>query len=577
MLSTRAALRAPRGGTAGFASRRVVIGPARAGFWALAVAWAGVTASFWLWWLGHAGTGTPWLYWLQTACLAYQTTLLPTFFFYYLGKMRRPVEPDPPPGLRVALVTLCVPEQESLDVIRAQLEALGGVTYPHDSWVLDEGASPAVRALATELGVRYFSRKGVADWNAPHPPFQARTKAGNVNAWLDRLRVLGVEYDVFVQFDVDHRPRPDYLDRVLGYFRAPEVAWVQAPSVCGNLEDWTARGLAEQDMLFQGPLQMGFYGASETPFIIGSHTAYRTEAVRAIGGFQPTRAEDHLDTVVLAAHGYRGVYVPEIIAVGSGPHDFTTYLRQQFAWASSMIQIFVRHTPRLLKHYEARQALQFLLCQSWYTLWSLTLAIMWALPLVALATGNAIVWVPIGEFLVYFLPLPLTSTLMWLSARRWFQPGGLWLSWRGLLLGLARWPVVVWALINVLLRVDHGYMVTPKGVRCRRGARLVGVYGPYLVLVAVPIAVLWADMLTRQSGPLRAYYGLILLSAAMGVVLLVTTLLIELRSIDSSHDVAVAATRLRTSIVATVVSLVLAFAITASAALPAFIEAIRWS
>ena len=63
---------------------------------------------------------------------------------------------------------------------------------------------------------------------------------------------------------------------MLGYFRDPKVAWVQAPSVCGNLDNWAARGLAEQDMLFQGPLQMGFYGATSTPFIVGSHTSYRT-------------------------------------------------------------------------------------------------------------------------------------------------------------------------------------------------------------------------------------------------------------------------------------------------------------
>ena len=42
-----------------------------------------------------------------------------------------------------------------------------------------------------------------------------------------------------------------------------------------------------------------------------------------------------------------GVYVPEIIAVGDGPEDLGTYLGQQFAWAYSMIQILLRHTPRL--------------------------------------------------------------------------------------------------------------------------------------------------------------------------------------------------------------------------------------
>ena len=203
------------------------------------------------------------------------------------------------------------------------------------------------RRWPRELGVRYFTRKGKPLWNQPGPPFQAKTKAGNVNAWLDYVSMEGLDYEVFVQLDIDHRPIPEYLDRTLGYFEDPEVAWVQAPSVASNLDRWTARGLAEQDLVLQGPLQMGFYGHSRTPFIIGSHTTYRTAAVRAIGGFQPTRAEDHLDTVVLAAAGYTGVYVPEIIAEGDGPADFGTYLGQQFAWAYSMVQIFLQHTPRL--------------------------------------------------------------------------------------------------------------------------------------------------------------------------------------------------------------------------------------
>jgi len=61
-----------------------------------------------------------------------------------------------------------------------------------------------VQKLAAELGVRYFTRSGVANWNQPQPPFQRATKAGNVNAWLDHVDGLGVEYDVFRP--ARHRP-----------------------------------------------------------------------------------------------------------------------------------------------------------------------------------------------------------------------------------------------------------------------------------------------------------------------------------------------------------------------------------
>ncbi len=128
----------------------------------------------------------------------------------------------------------------------------------------------------------------------------------------------------------------------------------------GNLENWTARGSAEQEFVLQGPLQMGFFGFCRTPFIIGSHCTYDMKAIKEIGGFQPTRAEDHLDTVFLAAQGYQGVFLPEVIAVGDGPENFETYIGQQFAWAFSMIQVLFTYTPRIIKRYTPRQALQFL-------------------------------------------------------------------------------------------------------------------------------------------------------------------------------------------------------------------------
>ena len=378
-------------------------------FWALAALWIAVNVRFWTWWLGPARHHASWLYWLASAALLYQSTMLPSMYWFFVGRMRRPRRAAAEPTLRVAMVTLCVPSSESIEVIEGQLRALVAVEYPHDSWVLDEGDDPRVRAVAKALGVRYFTRRGVERWNKPGPPFQRATKAGNVNAWLDHVLQVGDDYDVFVQMDIDHRPRVDYLDTVLGYFRDSRIGWVQAPSVCGNLENWAARGLAEQDLVFQGPLQMGFYGHSGTPFIIGSHTTYRTSAIREIGGFQPTRAEDHLDTVVLAAHGYRGVFVPELIAIGDGPHDFATYLRQQFAWAYSMIQIFIDWTPRLLRHYSPAQALQFLMAQSWYTTWGICVGVLWTLPALALITGQPIADVSLSTYLVFFVPIMLTA------------------------------------------------------------------------------------------------------------------------------------------------------------------------
>jgi cellulose synthase/poly-beta-1,6-N-acetylglucosamine synthase-like glycosyltransferase len=434
------------------------------GYAALVVAWLAVNIYFWAWWLQPANIDSAWMYWSLTLAIAYSGTFLTSAYLYYVGHMRHPVPVAAEPGLRVALITLCVPGQEGPDVIERQIEALSRVSYPHDSWILDEGNDPDVRALAAKWNVRHFSRAGIEHYNQAGPPFKAKTKAGNVNAWLD---AFGSRYDIFVQFDIDHAPLQSYLDHVLGYFRDPDVAWVQAPSVYGNLSNWIARGSAEQELVLQGPLQQGFYGANETPFIIGSHTTYRTSAVMEIGGFQPTRAEDHLDSLVLAAHEYRGVFVPQAIATGAGPETFDTYAQQQFAWAMSLVQVLFGYAPQVIRRLGFKQAAQFLFAESWYLLSSTALLVMSLMPPLVLITHQQPTSVDLLTYLLHWLPIGAVSTTIWIWTKPWHMPSGLRLSWRGVILFVARWPIVLWAVINVIFRVKRPYMITRKGATVR--------------------------------------------------------------------------------------------------------------
>jgi len=158
---------------------------------ALGALWAFVVVSFWVWWLTPARRGALGLYLPATLALAYLTTVLPSLYWLFVARMRRPVYIAPAPGLRVAMVTLCVPSHEAFEVIEGQLLALTRVSYPHDSWVLDEGGDPQVERLARRLGVRYFTRSGMPRYNQPSPPFQAKTKAGNVNCGSTTSRPPG--------------------------------------------------------------------------------------------------------------------------------------------------------------------------------------------------------------------------------------------------------------------------------------------------------------------------------------------------------------------------------------------------
>lgn len=555
--------------------RGVLRGWRRVQYGVVVAIWAVVVINFWRFWLDQEVTGAPIYFAIVTLALLYETTVLPSTYLFFLGQMRRPPPAGVQQGLRVALISLCVPSKESTAIIERQLRALAAVTYPHDSWLLDEEGDPYVRQLCRRYDVRHFSRKGVERWNQAEPPFQAKTKAGNVNAWLF---TYGKDYEFFVQFDIDHRPIPAYLDLVLGHFRDPAVAWVQAPSVYGNLDNWTARGSAEQELVLQGPLQMGFYGFSAIPFIIGSHSTYRTSALLAINGMQPTRAEDHLDTVVLAQHGYTGVFLPQVIATGDGPETFDTYLGQQFAWAYSMLQVLMHYARNYVRQYTPRSALQFLFVQTWYMNWALAMFALFFMPIWLVITDQTMATISLGTFLLFYAPLLLGALGIWWWSSRWFNPPGVRLTWRGIVLHIARWPVVLWALVNVVLRVKRPYMITPKG-RSTAEARPfnLAAHWPYLILIALSLLATWSYLLLRPTGPAQGYLLFTIENALLMTLVFVIALSQDIAALWRDGVGHLRALRLRAGPLLLGLSLVALLALTMVRSFPLIATAATWS
>ncbi|GAA4904071.1 cellulose synthase catalytic subunit [Ferrimonas pelagia] len=91
------------------------------------------------------------------------------------------------------------------------------VEYPHKIdikiHILDDGRRPAMKALAEELGVNYITRNSNEGF-----------KAGNLRNAMEQT-----DGDFIVICDADTRPFPTILRHTLGYFRDPDVAWVQTP------------------------------------------------------------------------------------------------------------------------------------------------------------------------------------------------------------------------------------------------------------------------------------------------------------------------------------------------------------
>ncbi|MEV8479427.1 cellulose synthase catalytic subunit [Streptomyces sp. NPDC051173] len=384
---------------------------------------------------------------------------------------RDPVPVRVQPGWRVAFCTSFVPGKEPLSMVEATLVGAVGVGYEGvvDVWLLDEGDDPGARALCARLGVRHFSRKGVARWNRPSGRFRARTKHGNYNAWLD---AHGDGYDFLACVDTDHVPLPNFLERMLGYFRDPDVAFVVGPQVYGNYVSGVTKGAESQQFLFHALVQRAGnrYGSA---MFVGTSNCVRISVLRQIGGLFDSITEDmatgleiHRRRNPVTGGRWRSVYTPDVLAVGEGPSSWTDFFSQQLRWS--------------------RGTFETLLCQFGGAVWGLSWGRLWNYGLlVAYYPLAALTWVLGGVSCVLFLVLGaaglgvswpvwlmlygdalVLQVVLYVVNRRHnvspHEPVGS-SGVAGMVMSAVSAPLYARALGQALLRRRSGFVVTPKG------------------------------------------------------------------------------------------------------------------
>ena len=87
-------------------------------FWCLAVLWLVANVIFWSWWSKPEHIVSLPMFILMSASLFYETTFLPSVYLFYVSKMRKPIERKPHQGLRVAMITLCVPAKDQWRLLK---------------------------------------------------------------------------------------------------------------------------------------------------------------------------------------------------------------------------------------------------------------------------------------------------------------------------------------------------------------------------------------------------------------------------------------------------------------------------
>ncbi|WP_375426760.1 glycosyltransferase family 2 protein [uncultured Friedmanniella sp.] len=219
-------------------------------------------------------------------------------------------------------------------VIRRTAAAAVALQGRHRTWILDDGRSEEVKALAAELGCFYIRRLSGGG-----------AKAGNINHALSIAKG-----ELFCVFDADFVPKPNFLVETVPFFVDEHVAFVQTPQVYGNLRSMIARGAGYMQTVFYKFVQSG-RNHFNAAFCVGTNVIYRRAAVDDVGGiYTDSKSEDVWTSLMLHERGWRTIYIPTELAVGDAPETIEAYTKQQLRWATGGFEIMLTHNPLSPRH-----------------------------------------------------------------------------------------------------------------------------------------------------------------------------------------------------------------------------------
>lgn len=272
---------------------------------------------------------------------------------------------------------------EDVAILRGTLQACLAMDYPHRTFLLDDGKRDEVRQLCEELGVHYITRDN-----------NLHAKAGNLNHALDQT-----DGEFIAILDADHVPEPNFISKMIGHFRDPELGFVQSPHAFSNFDTFQGRVNYEKGRfwdegeLFYKVIQPG-RTATNSVIFAGSAALFRREALREVGYIATeTITEDMHTGIRMSAKGWKTMFVPDRLIAGQGANDVTTFHGQRLRWAEGNLSILAYDNPLFMRGLDLRQRLTYFASIIHWASGFPRLAI-YLTPILMLLTGIA----PVKEF-----------------------------------------------------------------------------------------------------------------------------------------------------------------------------------
>ena len=337
-------------------------------------------------WLGRlvfASRGSPDIFFFVAEILSY---LLLCLLSYSTWRLLSPLPGNPESNTRFSVDIFVPCCGEPLAVIQTTLKAVRRINYhPLEVYVLDDGESQAVAALAQSLEFHYLSRP-----KAGLP--RADSKSGNLNFGLSHSRG-----DLILVLDADQVPAPEILHRLVNFFQQPQVGFVQSKQTFFLPE---GDPFYNSDKVFYETIQLSNNRANAV-ISCGSGVVYRRRALQEMGGFSTWNLlEDFTSSYELASRGWQGIYSPDALSRGLAPSTLAGVYRQRFQWCLDTMRLFFWDNPLFKSGLSWAQKTHFLIIMLSYLASGLVFPVFYTIPLWFYWSGQSCV---VGDELAYGL------------------------------------------------------------------------------------------------------------------------------------------------------------------------------
>lgn len=400
--------------------------------------------------------------------------------FMYFFQIWDTTEPPPVPIIEGRTVDVFIPTyNEDVHLLRGTIEAAKRMDYPHNTWVLDDGRRPHVKALCEELGVGWIIRDN-----------NLHAKAGNMNHALD---ITSGEF--IIVFDADHVATRNFITRIIGYFADDRLAFIQTPHSYYNFDNYQAtvdfhKGFYwEEGQIFYNVIQPGKNYWNAVSFC-GSAAMFRRSALAEVGMVATeTITEDMHTGLRMHAKGWRSLFVNERLTLGQAAPDISIFGPQRLRWGEGNLSVMAFDNPFQTEGLTWSQKINYIgsmLC--WTT--GIPKLLLYVTPILMLFTGVA----PLQDFAWTYGAVTIGYLIStWLAVK--IAGNGYGNLWEIEFTAMAYfWTQVVSTYRAVLKRKSAKFVVTNKRGGGAKKSSLTFVYPQLAIIFFSMLALIWAGL-----------------------------------------------------------------------------------